>query len=321
MKSRKDVLNMSKEKDWTGNNKSIFTCNGATNHSEGEREKIQEYIKSPLNYVGGKYKLLPQIIPKFPKDINTFIDLFGGGFNVGINVSTDKIIYNDVCTQIVELLNHLSKNKSEDLINDIEKCIDTYNLSKTNQEGYLQLRRDYNNIPDSIKLYTLICHSFNNQIRFNSKGEYNMPFGKNRSSFNPALKNKFKIFADKINSINCEFNNYSFESFNFSQLDNGDFVYCDPPYLGSLATYNEQNGWISSNEKVLLELLDSLNNIGIRWALSNNLKYDNPIINNWRKKYFTYYLNADYSNCNYHKSDKSKDIEVLITNYMIDLKE
>lgn len=37
------------------------------------------YIKSPLNYVGGKFKLLPEIIPLFPTNINTFVDLFGGG--------------------------------------------------------------------------------------------------------------------------------------------------------------------------------------------------------------------------------------------------
>lgn len=55
----------------------------------------QEYIKSPLNYVGGKYKLLPQILPLFPKNIDTFIDLFGGGFNVGINVPAKEVIYNE----------------------------------------------------------------------------------------------------------------------------------------------------------------------------------------------------------------------------------
>ena len=37
------------------------------------------YIQSPLNYTGGKYKLLNQLVPLFPKNINTFIDLFGGG--------------------------------------------------------------------------------------------------------------------------------------------------------------------------------------------------------------------------------------------------
>ena len=40
---------------------------------------MSEYIKSPLNYTGGKYKLLPQILPLFPNEIDTFIDLFGGG--------------------------------------------------------------------------------------------------------------------------------------------------------------------------------------------------------------------------------------------------
>ena len=42
---------------------------------------MSEYIKSPLNYTGGKYKLLPQILPLFPNEIDTFIDLFGGGYN------------------------------------------------------------------------------------------------------------------------------------------------------------------------------------------------------------------------------------------------
>ena len=62
----------------------------------------QKYIKSPLNYVGGKHKLLPQILPLFPKNINTFIDLFGGGFNVGINVSAKEVVYNDLNLPVVQ---------------------------------------------------------------------------------------------------------------------------------------------------------------------------------------------------------------------------
>ena len=49
-----------------------------------------KYVKSCLNYTGGKYKLLPQIIPLFPEDINMFVDLFCGGCNVGINVNAKK---------------------------------------------------------------------------------------------------------------------------------------------------------------------------------------------------------------------------------------
>ena len=34
-------------KDWTGNNKAVFTCNGASNHSDGEREVMDFYATEP----------------------------------------------------------------------------------------------------------------------------------------------------------------------------------------------------------------------------------------------------------------------------------
>jgi DNA adenine methylase len=48
-------------------------------------------IKSPLNYIGGKAKILDQILPLFPKSIDNFVDLFAGGCNVGVNVCANKI--------------------------------------------------------------------------------------------------------------------------------------------------------------------------------------------------------------------------------------
>lgn len=54
-----------------------------------------KYIKSPLNYIGGKHKILPQLFTAFPKKVDTFVDLFAGGFNVGINVNAERIICND----------------------------------------------------------------------------------------------------------------------------------------------------------------------------------------------------------------------------------
>lgn len=275
-----------------------------------------EYIKSPLNYVGGKYKLLNQIIPIFPEEINTFVDLFGGGFNVGCNVKAEHVVYNDILKEVVSLLKYIQGNNTEDLLSEIEDYIKTYSLSKENKEGYLTLRSDYNSgIRTPMKFYTLLCYAFNNQIRFNSKGEYNMPFGKNRSSFNPSLRKKFIAFADRIQELNCTFLNISFDEFNFSTLTEKDFIYVDPPYYNSVASYNENGGWTEENEKTLLEILDLINDNHIRFALSNNLKYENPLLDEWKDKYIIHYLNGNYSNCNYQKKDKSKDMEVLITNY------
>ena len=63
----------------------------------------KKFLKSPLNYIGGKYKLLPQLTEYFPKNINTFVDLFSGGFNVGINVDSKKTICNDINSFIIDL--------------------------------------------------------------------------------------------------------------------------------------------------------------------------------------------------------------------------
>ena len=101
----------------------------------------------------------------------------------------------------------------------------------------------------------------------------------------------------------------------FDNFFNDDFIYCDPPYYNSIATYNENGGWSEKDEIDLLNFLDVVNEHNGRFALSNNLKYDNPILDKWKDKYNVHYLNGDYSNCNYQKKDKSKDIEVLITNY------
>lgn len=268
------------------------------------------YIKSPLNYVGGKYKLLPQILPLFPENIDTFVDLFGGGLNVGINVKCNNLIYNDLCPQVVDLLKHFSENSSEYIHEKIINVVNSYRLDKCDKPKYLKLREDYNNKPDWIKFYTLITCSFSNQIRFNSKGEFNVPYGKRY--YNISLQNKLKTFVEELHNKNVQFQNKDFRYYNFSS---GDFVYCDPPYYNSTATYNENNGWSEQDEKELLSLLDIINDRNGKFALSNNLKYNNPLLDQWKNKYNVHYLNSDYSNCNYQKKDKSKDIEVLITNY------
>ena len=103
------------------------------------------------------------------------------------------------------------------------------------------------------------------------------------------------------------------------KLTPNDFVYCDPPYLITCATYNEKDGWNEQCEKDLLNLLDNLNSQGVRFALSNVLfskGKTNDILIEWSKKYNIHHLDYTYQNCSYHTKDKNtKPDEVLITNY------
>lgn len=276
-----------------------------------------KYIKSPLNYMGGKYKLLPELFEIFPKDINVFVDLFAGGLNVGINASANMVIVNDYNNYLIELFKFLKRHSTEDVLKMVDNRIEEFSLSKTNEDGYYALRDRYNDKKDVMDLLVLIFYSFNHQIRFNNDMKFNVSLGKNRSSYNKQTKKSLTAMCDALKEKNMVFYDYDFNDLNLSDLTDLDFVYCDPPYLISTATYNKN--WTTTEETQLLELLDRLDKQGTRFALSNVLHHKglaNNILINWSKKYKVHYLDSSYSNCNYHLKDRNtKTVEVVITNY------
>ena len=79
------------------------------------------FIKSPINYTGNKFRILPQIMPHFNKNIKVFVDLFCGGATVGFNVEAEKIILIDNNKHIINLLETLAKEDIDKIINEIEK--------------------------------------------------------------------------------------------------------------------------------------------------------------------------------------------------------
>jgi DNA adenine methylase len=290
-------------------------------------------IKSPLNYIGGKYKILDQILPYFPKNINNFVDLFAGGFNVGINIKAKKVYCNDNLVYLIQMYETFKLNDIEKTLRHIKDRINKYDLSLTNEDGYKKLRTLYNKQKNPLDLFVLIAYSFNHQIRFNGSHEFNNPFGNERSSFNGKMKQNLEEFILKLKEIMVIFSNVSFENFNYSFLSKNDFVYCDPPYLITTGTYNDGKrgfkGWTNKEEEDLLKTLDTLNKKGVKFALSNVLEHkgkSNTILRKWvakNPKYKINYLNSHYANSNYQTSvrDKNASVEVLITNYNSDFKK
>ena len=278
-------------------------------------------IKSPMNYVGGKYKLLPQILPLFPKNIETFVDLFCGGFNVGINVEAKNIVANDICLPVIEVYKGIQKEGMPNALNKVKNTIKEFGLSKTNEEGFKAIRDFYNKgNKEWYIFYSMLIHAFNYQIRFNKNGEYNMPFGKNRSSFNPNLEKNFIEFSNAISNKNITFCNSDFKKLKLDCLTNKDFIYLDPPYLLGCASYNESDGWNVTQERELLNLCDMADKNNIKFGISNVLIHkgkNNDILIEWSKKFNIHYLDKDYNNCNYQDIARrnNKTVEVFICNY------
>lgn len=301
--------------------KSAFDFINSSNTIHSAIADTKKYIKSPMNYIGGKYKLLPQILPHFPDNIGTFVDLFSGGCNVAINVDANKIICNDINNKIIELFEVFKNNELSETLFQIKKRISEYNLSKENEEGFKQFRNFYNTTQNPIDLYTLTCYSFNYQFRFNNDLKYNNPFGRNRSRFSENMEHNLIEFISKLQKLNIEFISEDFTHISSDCLVPEDFIYCDPPYLITTGTYNDGNrgfkNWTAEQEYALYNYLDNIDKKGIKFALSNVIEHKgkvNDILLDWANKYKIIDLNYDYSNSSYN-TRKGESREVLIINY------
>ncbi len=287
---------------------------------------MTSFLSSPLNYIGGKHKLLPQIIPLFPKKTKKFVDLFCGGCNVGVNANAENVIFNDNLSFLIELYKSFQANDNQIVLNHIESRIKQFDLSLVNANGYLALRELYNKEKNPLDLFVLVAYSFNHQIRFNNSHQFNNPFGKNRSSFNPKMKENLIKFLNAFHSKNVQFSCKNFDEFDYSILTESDFVYCDPPYLITTGTYNDGKrgftGWSENEEKKLLEILKNLNDKKVKFALSNVTEHkglSNDLLKNWisENEFYVSYLNKNYSNSNYQVINRNPNltVEVLVTNY------
>jgi len=308
-------------------------------HSE-RNTHLPEYVKSPLNYTGGKHKLLPQLTKFFPENIDTFYDVFCGGANVGINAQARRVICIDNNPYVIELLRLVKTSNFEELNQSILSVIGKYKLSQSyingyqvynaestsglggyNKEAYLALRKAFNDKEpkDAVLLLVLILYSFNNQIRFNSQGYFNLPVGKR--DYNGSSRKNLAFFNAITNTKNIAFNHGDFRDLKNTDFSRSDFVYLDPPYLLGLASYNESGGWTLGEELELYSTLEDLHRRGVRFALSNVLEHKgqkNTGLKKWIKEngFTAHIIESDYKNSNYQSTAKNGlTKEILVTNY------
>ncbi len=302
--------------------------------TQGKADKV---LRSPLFYVGDKYKLMPQLKKLFPKHIKTYIEPFVGGGSSFLNTQAQSYILNDIDSYIISLHKFLqSSAQNPFFLTQIFTLIESYHLScslkniippkdlreshkktyfaRFNKESYLRLRDEFNaNKTDMLKLYMLLIYGFNRMLRFNARGDFNLPVGNVDFNSNvlKALKDYFHFIQDK----NIIFSNTDYRDFLLSiQLDKGDFIYLDPPYLISGSEYNKL--WNENLESCLYELLEKLDSQGIAWGLSNLLTHKgktNTLLQNFAKKYSTYPIQSNYISFN-DNSIKKNSVEVYITN-------
>ena len=301
--------------------------------------EVTSFIRSPFFYVGDKYKLLPQITPLFPKDFDRIIEPFVGGGSVFLNTEAPEVLANDLDSKVIEIhkLLFLQGEKMDQFILKFAQLARSYDLScsfdgdlipvdirkeypKTyfahlNRPGYAKLKEKYNGSKkrDALELYALMIYGFNRMLRFNRDGNFNIPVG--NVDFNPNVVRALQGYSSRTVGRKVSFSNLEFEVFLDSiSYRKGDFLYVDPPYLITKSEYNK--GWDETCEKRLYEILDHLNGLGVKFALSNVEIYGdraNGILEQWMQKYQVHIVSSNY--INYFDNGKKALKEVLVCNY------
>ena len=291
-------------------------------------------VRSPLFYVGDKRKLMPQIKLHFPSHIDRFIEPFVGGGSVFMNVDADGFLLNDLNHIVIQIHSMLSSycDRKDDFFREVFSLIQKYGLTSSflgipqergkscdckdvNREAYNRMKTDFNSggRKDGMLLYLLIIYGFNHMIRFNKKGDFNLPVG--NLDFNENVYNALNDYFVQTETKQPQWYSQDYSAF-LAEIDfrKDDLVYLDPPYLISSSEYNKM--WNEECERNLIREMDRLDAMGVRFAVSNAITYrgkKNDIFGDWAKKYNIHPISSNY--ISYWDNSRKESGEVLVTNY------
>lgn len=186
-----------------------------------------------IKYPGGKKNEISLFKDWIPEKFNTYIEPFVGGGAVYFYLENKKNIINDINEDLINFYKKISTD-SDNLIKELK-------LMKNNKDFYLEIRKMYNENDTSkfskeAMFYYLNRTCYGGIVRYNSKKEFNTPFGK-YSTYKP-----WEYISDEhVNLLkNTQFMSKSFEEA-FKKAKKGDFVFIDPPYSSNFNNYYENN--------------------------------------------------------------------------------
>lgn len=274
--------------------------------------KVKPFVK----WAGGKRQILDKLKSHVPEEYNTYFEPFVGGGALLFDLAPKNAVINDSNEELINVFNVLCNDKK---YSKMCKYLNKYER-KHDEDFYYEIR----NIDRNKKKYTKFNDSkraartiylnkacFNGLYRVNSKGEFNVPFGKKTKVNTYDGENLLNVHSyltlNNINILCTDFENA------VSLAKEGDFVYFDPPYDSDTSTFNSytEDGFNKEEQRRLAKVFKQLDKKGVKIMLSN---HNTILIKELYKDYNFHIIEAKRS-INSNGKKRGKVEEVIITNY------
>ncbi|MDY0315192.1 MAG: DNA adenine methylase [Bacteroidales bacterium] len=293
------------------------------------KTKAKPFIK----WLGGKTQLISSIEKNLPKNLEkqknlTYIEPFVGGGAILFWIlqnypNITNAIINDINPDLTTAYKTIKERPAE-LVDALQTIQDEYLLlnEENRKEYYLNKRKIFNtktlNSIDNTSAFIFLNRTcFNGLYRVNSKGEFNVPFGRYK---NPKICDKATIFADSKILEKVEILTGDFEQ-TLKYADKNSLFYLDPPYkpLSETSSFNAyaKEGFNDNEQIRLKNFCDELNQLGHNFILSNSdVKSKNPEDNFFDELYEQFNIERVFATrmVNANPEKRGKLTELLITN-------
>ena len=264
-----------------------------------------------LKWAGGKRQLLPELIQRLPNKYNRYFEPFIGGGALFFELSPENAYIADINPELINLY-RVIRDEVDALVCDLA-------THENSLEYYIKIRNwdrstDYQSISNIRKASRFIYLNktcFNGLYRVNSKGFFNVPFGRYT---NPNFLNRDALYAASSVLQSAQIECAHFGNI-LKIVERGDFVYLDPPYIplsqtASFTAYSKENFGMS-DQMELKHLCDKLTSMGVMFMLSNS---DTRISNDLYSDYNIEKICANRF-INSKASGRGKTPEIIVRNY------
>lgn len=262
-----------------------------------------------LKWLGNKYRLLNQITPFLPKG-ERLVEPFAGSAAMFLNTNYSSYLLAEKSPHLIELYQELQSHGDK----FIQRCEHYFSDNFNNESSFYELREKFNR-SKSIKVRSplflyLNRHGYNGLCRFNSKGKFNVPFGRYDKPYFP--KKEMQHFYQK--SAQAHFICADYKE-TLSQLKKGDVVYCDPPYvpLSHSANFSQYTAspFNHQEQEALATKAKELAQSGISVLISN---HDLPITRELYQGAAIHSFDIRRTvSCHGHKRQKVKELLAVFT--------